>query len=156
MRRKVNLKQILGHSVPVWSYSHGNLHCYKWHRVRSHRYTVTKTSMAHLPKDLWLRAMHTMHVDPILCHVMMRSRGTLESSGGCTVCLPLYFLQRDPSRLDHTSSDIWGVRDLGRLQQCTLSWKSSNKWLIWRDNLHVRVISVDSKWCYASTVAVYH
>ena len=100
-----------------------------------------KTSMAHLPKDPWLRAMHALHVgsrpDTLPCREeefskVLRCIGELleEGSGGC-VC---------KSIIIHSSLGVGSVklyvfqifresRELGRLQQCIPSSKSSNKWL---------------------------
>ena len=82
-----------------------------------------KTSMAHLPKDPWLRAMHSLHVgsrpDSLPCRgeefdKVLRCVSELleEGSGGC-VCksIFMYFLM---GYIEHTSSDISGVPGTGK------------------------------------------
>lgn len=89
-----------------------------------------KTSMAHLPKDPWLRAMHALHVgsrpDSLPCreeefNKVLRCISELleEGSGGC-VCKPIFILYIYFSGMD------WSIRlqifresqELGRLRQC--------------------------------------
>ena len=79
-----------------------------------------KTSMAHLPKDPWLRAMHALHVgsrpDSLPCreeefNKVMRCISELleEGSGGC-VCKSSFIF---PTGKSH-SSDISGVPGTGK------------------------------------------
>ena len=90
----------------------------------------SKTSVAHLPKDPWLRAMHALHVgsrpDSLPCreeefNKVLRCIGELleEGSGGC-VCESIIIYSsvgsiRSPLQIFQES------RELGRLQRCILS-----------------------------------
>lgn len=81
-----------------------------------------KASVAHLPKDPWLRAMHALHVgsrpDSLPCrdeefNKVLRCISELleEGSGGC-VCKSIFIFSMD--RLEYTSSDISGVPGTGK------------------------------------------
>ena len=91
-----------------------------------------KTSMTHLPKDPWLRAMNALHVgskpDFLPCreeefNKVLRCVGELleEGSGGC-VCMSIIMCS---SAGLITRSYVFQIfresRGLGRLRQCILS-----------------------------------
>lgn len=95
----------------------------------SSQFLNPKTSMAHLPKDPWLRAMHVLHVgsrpDSLPCreeefNKVLRCIGELleEGSGGC-VCkfIIIYFLAGSIRCFQIFRES----QELERLRQCILS-----------------------------------